>query len=85
MLRSKGVMKKIFAILGAILSAIYLLNPTAGFIEFIPDTIPGVGNIDEALMAAILVASLKSLGIDPLRMFGDKDKSEDKNDIVDVD
>lgn len=30
-----------------ILGVIYLLNPTAGFIEVLPDNLPFVGNLDE--------------------------------------
>ena len=32
-----------------VLGFIYMLNPTAGFIEFIPDNIPLVGNLDEGV------------------------------------
>lgn len=31
----------------AILGSIYMLNPTAGFIEFLPDNLPLIGNLDE--------------------------------------
>jgi uncharacterized membrane protein YkvA (DUF1232 family) len=31
----------------AVLGVIYILNPTAGFIEFIPDNLPIIGNLDE--------------------------------------
>lgn len=31
----------------AVVGGIYLLNPTAGILEFIPDTIPLIGNLDE--------------------------------------
>ena len=37
-----------------VLGIIYLLNPTAGLLELIPDTLPFVGNLDDAT-AAILV------------------------------
>ncbi len=39
--------------LAAILGTIYLLNPTAGFIELLPDNLPIVGNLDEG--AAMLL------------------------------
>jgi len=38
----------------AVIGLIYLLNPTGGLIEFIPDNIPLVGNLDEGV-AAVLV------------------------------
>jgi hypothetical protein len=31
----------------AVVGGIYLLNPTAGILEIIPDNIPIVGNLDE--------------------------------------
>ncbi|MFQ3645685.1 MAG: hypothetical protein SNJ54_08540 [Anaerolineae bacterium] len=40
----------------ALISGLYLLNPTAGFIEFIPDNLPIVGNIDEMIAAYGLTA-----------------------------
>jgi hypothetical protein len=33
--------------LAALIGIIYILNPTAGLIELIPDNIPLVGNLDE--------------------------------------
>jgi hypothetical protein len=35
--------------LTGILGILYALNPTAGIIEFIPDNIPIVGNLDEGV------------------------------------
>ena len=48
-------------IVGALLSTIYILNPTAGVIELIPDNLPVVGNLDEAMMVTILLACLRGL------------------------
>lgn len=47
-----------------ILSAIYLLNPGAGAIEFIPDLTPLIGNLDEATALLILIRCLAHFGID---------------------
>lgn len=52
-------MKKLVAVLGAILSLVYILNPSAGFIELIPDNLPFLGNLDEAGATAILIACLR--------------------------
>ena len=49
----------------AIFCAIYLINPTAGFIEFIPDNIPIIGNLDEATATAGLLYALSGLGLIP--------------------
>jgi uncharacterized membrane protein YkvA (DUF1232 family) len=56
--------------LSGLVSLVYLLNPTAGFIEFIPDNIPIFGNLDEAAATAILIAALAYFGLDVTRLFG---------------
>ena len=33
----------------ALLGVVYILNPTAGVLEFIPDVLPFVGNLDEGV------------------------------------
>ena len=33
----------------------YILNPTAGFFEFLPDNLPIIGNLDEAGAAALVI------------------------------
>jgi len=38
----------------AVIGLVYLLNPTGGLIELIPDNLPLVGNLDEGV-AAVLV------------------------------
>ena len=50
------------AVIGAALSALFLLNFTMGVFE-IPDNLPIIGNIDEAFATTILIASLTRLGI----------------------
>ena len=40
---------------------IYILNIGFGFIEFIPDNIPGIGNIDEGIAGVLIWNSLKKL------------------------
>ena len=49
--------------LGAI-CVLYLLNPTAGFFELIPDTLPLIGNLDEAAAVATLIMCLRYFGIE---------------------
>jgi uncharacterized membrane protein YkvA (DUF1232 family) len=71
-------MKKIVIIITGILSALYLLNPTAGVFEFIPDLIPGIGNLDEATATTLLLASLSYFGIDLTRFFKNEDKKGNK-------
>ncbi|MFC5049535.1 DUF1232 domain-containing protein [Rubritalea spongiae] len=56
-------MKKLLSVLGTLASIIYLLNPSAGFLEIIPDNIPFFGNVDEASITLLLVYCLSNLGI----------------------
>lgn len=42
---------------------VYLINPTAGVLELIPDNLPIVGNLDEAAAMTGLLASLASIGL----------------------
>jgi len=42
----------------AFLGVLYMLNPTAGVFEFIPDNIPFIGNIDEGLAFMLILAGL---------------------------
>jgi hypothetical protein len=44
-----------------IICLIYLLNPTAGVIELIPDNLPFVGNLDEGLAGMGLLQALYNL------------------------
>ena len=53
------IMKKNGIILLGIFALIYLLNPTAGFFELIPDNIPLIGNLDEAAAVTILLMCLR--------------------------
>lgn len=71
----------IVGILGAV-SAVYLFNPTAGFLELIPDNLPFIGNLDEAAAAAMLISCLAYFGLDIGALFGRKPKKDDG--VIDV-
>ena len=62
-------MKKFTAVLLAFLSAFYLVNPTAGVFELLPDAIPFVGNVDESLAAYVLYSCIEFLRGRPIGMF----------------
>ncbi len=53
-----------------LVSLIYLINPTAGFIEFIPDNVPFFGNLDEAAAVGLLLSALAYFGLDLNELFG---------------
>lgn len=61
--------KDLFVFICGLVSFIYLINPTAGIIELIPDNIPIIGNLDEAGAATVLIAALKYYGYDLTRFF----------------
>ncbi len=44
-----------------IIGAIYLLNPSAGVFELIPDNLPIVGNLDEAAATLLVVNAVRYL------------------------
>ena len=52
-----------------IISFIYLLNFSFGFIEFLPDSLPILGNIDEAAATYVLYSSLAYFGMNPKSLF----------------
>lgn len=51
--------KRILPFIGIIIGIIYLLNPTAGVIELIPDNLPYIGNLDEAGAVLLIISCLK--------------------------
>ena len=63
-------LKEMVIIILGIIAVIYLVNPTAGLIELIPDNFPVIGNLDEAGAVAILVNTLGYYGIDMTRLYG---------------
>lgn len=57
-------------------AGLYLINPTAGILEFIPDNLPLVGNIDEAGAALMMISGLRYFGIDLGALFGHQDSNK---------
>jgi hypothetical protein len=49
-----------FLLLG--IGIIYLLNFGFGFVEFLPDNLPWIGNIDEGIAGALTFTGLKMMG-----------------------
>jgi len=64
-----------------LLSVLYLLNPTAGLFEIIPDNLPFIGNLDEAAAVALLLMCLKYFGIDLPNIFRRGEKDEKTIDV----
>ena len=57
----------------AIIGVIYLLNPTAGILEFLPDNLPFVGNLDETVAVMLVLAGIVEI------VEGKKYRNEKKN------
>ncbi len=64
-----------------LMSLIYLVNPTAGIFELLPDNIPFLGNLDEFGATMILLNSLKYFGFDIMKIFTG-DKKSDKGVVT---
>ena len=75
-------MKKIIVFCVGLLAALYILNPTAGLFEMIPDNLPFIGNLDEAAAVALLLMCLKYFGIDLPDIFR---RGEDADRTIDID
>ncbi len=52
----------VVSLIFAVISFIYLLNPTLGVLELIPDNFPVIGNLDEAAALMVLLRSMYNLG-----------------------
>lgn len=62
-------MKDLLVALVGVLAFLYLMNPTFGVFELLPDNIPLVGNIDEATATMVLLGALRYFGLDLTRLF----------------
>jgi uncharacterized membrane protein YkvA (DUF1232 family) len=69
--------KNIAVAVMAIASLIYIINPTLGVFEIIPDNLPFIGNLDEATATALLLACLRYFGWDITKLL-EKPKDKDK-------
>jgi uncharacterized membrane protein YkvA (DUF1232 family) len=56
-----GCLARGSAFVVAALGVVYLLNPTAGMFEMIPDITPIFGNLDEAGVTAAVLFALRTL------------------------
>ena len=71
-------MKDVIVILVGIAAALYLVYPSAGIFELIPDAIPFVGSLDEATATTILLAVFRYFGHDIAHLF----RRRDENTVV---
>jgi uncharacterized membrane protein YkvA (DUF1232 family) len=74
----KDKMKTLVALFGAVIGIIYILNPTAGIIEIIPENIPFIGNLDEAAAVLLILGCLRYFNIDLTKYFKSKKYAKNK-------
>lgn len=58
------------------IAGIYLINPTAGILEFVPDNLPLIGNLDEAAAVLIILSTLRYYGLDLTRLYKRDDPAQ---------
>jgi hypothetical protein len=63
--------------------AFYLANPGWGWIEFIPDNIPFIGNLDEAMASLLLLRVLAYFGINLVGIGGKNPPAQGR--VIDID
>ena len=68
-MKQNNIFKNFLAIIGILFGLIYLLNPTAGVFELLPDNLPVIGNLDEASAVMLILACLRHFGIDLFKGF----------------
>jgi uncharacterized membrane protein YkvA (DUF1232 family) len=76
--------KKTLAIVATVFSVIYLLNPTLGVFEIVPDNIPFIGNLDEATITALLIWAISILRGKEISFRGSVPSKEEKQADAEV-
>ncbi len=62
--------KEMFVLALAAVAALYLVYPSLGVFELIPDAIPVIGSLDEASATLILVNTFRYYGLDLTKLYG---------------
>lgn len=70
----KRLLQTLIVLAVGAVSALYLVNPSFGLFELIPDNLPMVGNLDEADATALLVGVARYFGLDVTKIFERKPK-----------
>ena len=76
----RNLLTQLMVPFAGVVATIYLLNPTAGVLEFLPDNLPVVGNLDEAAASLVLINVLGYYGIDLNRFGRGRRKCDDEDD-----
>jgi uncharacterized membrane protein YkvA (DUF1232 family) len=79
-MEKRTLFKSIGMFITGVIGLIYILNPTAGLIEIIPDNLPVIGNLDEAAAVLLMLAALRYFGFDLTKIFKKEDQISDKEE-----
>jgi uncharacterized membrane protein YkvA (DUF1232 family) len=74
----KTPLKTFLVAAGGVLSALYLVYPSMGIFEFIPDSVPFIGSVDEFTAAMMLLAALNYFGFDLIAKITGEEKVDPK-------
>ena len=81
---SKRRIKDIAMVIAGVLAVMYMMNPTLGIFELLPDNLPFVGNIDEAAATTVLIGVLGYFGITLPPIFSRPPQRRDDRPIADA-
>ena len=76
----RNLLTQMLVPVAGVVATVYLLNPTAGVLELLPDNLPLVGNLDEAGASLLLINVLGYYGIDLHRAGRGRRKRDDEDD-----
>ena len=62
----------------AVIGLVYILNPTFGIFEFIPDNLPIIGNLDESVAFMLVLAGI----VEALEGHRHRESDKDENENV---
>lgn len=70
------LLKNLVVLAVGFLAALYLIYPSFGWLEFIPDAMPLIGSMDEATATLLLVSAFRYFGLDLAQLFKRDDTPE---------
>jgi len=77
-------MKEFMVVSAAIISVMYLINPTSVIVSLLPVNLPIIGKLDEVTAAAVLLACARYFGFDLSAFFGKRENGK-LREVIDID